>query len=105
MELSKNYISVYYIGLNDKETHKQKLKTETFIKLLNAILKDYKLDSYTLNIVTGYYKGEPETTLKVELLNDSLSGLAIETIKELFNQECIMDITLPLYKSELGLFR
>lgn len=105
MELSKNYISVYYIGLNDKDTHKQKYNFNTYLKLLNSILLGDDVTSYTITKATGFYKGEKENTIRLELLNDCLTQKAIDNIKEVFNQECIMDITFALYKSELGLFR
>ena len=105
MELSKNYISVYYIGLNEKDTHKQKYNFNTYLKILNSILLDDDVTSYTITKTIGFYRGEKENTIRLELLNDCLSSKAIENIKEVLNQECIMDITIPLYKSELGLFR
>lgn len=61
--------------------------------------------SYTYYIVNGMFKDEQETTIKLEILNSGLSNEVIETIKTVFNQECIMDLTLPLYKSGMGLFR
>lgn len=105
MELSKNYISVYYIGLNDKDTHRQKYNFTTYLKMLNSILLEDDVTSYTITKTIGFYKGEKENTIRLELLNDCLSSIAIENIKEVFNQECIMDLTLPLYKSGMGLFR
>ena len=105
MELSKNYLSVYYIGLNDQDTHTQKYNFGTYLKILNNILLEDDVTSYTITKVKGVYKGEFETTIRLELLNDCLTQKAIDNIKEVFNQECIMDITLPLYKSEMGLFR
>lgn len=105
MELSKDYVSIYYIGLNDKDTHKQKYNFTTYLKMLNSILLDDDVTSYTITKTIGFYNGEKENTIRLELLNDCLSSIATENIKEVFNQECIMNIILPLYKSELGLFR
>ena len=105
MELSKNYLSVYYIGLNDKDLHIQRYDNSTYIRMLRNILIENNVESYTYYFVNGMFKDEPETTIKLEILNSGLSNETIETIKTVFNQECIMDLTLPLYKSELGLFR
>lgn len=105
MELSKNYLSVYYIGLNDKDLHIQRYDNSTYIKMLRNILIENNVESYTYYIVNGMFKDEQETTIKLEILNSGLSDEVIETIKTVFNQECIMDLTLPLYHSGLGLFR
>lgn len=92
----RNFKTEYYIGLNDKDTHKQKYSTGTFIKMLCGIMKASSIDNFTLSIVTGYYKGEPETTLKLELVNDYLMDITISEIKELFNQECILNTRIEL---------
>lgn len=85
MELSKNYLSVYYIGLNDKDTHKQKYNFNTYLKILNSILLEDDVTSYTITKATGFYKGEKENAIRLELLNDCLTQKAIDNIKEVFN--------------------
>lgn len=105
MELSKNYLSVYYIGLNDKDLHTQRYDNSTYIRMLRNILIENNVESYTYYIVNGMFKDEQETTIKLEILNSGLSDEVIETIKTVFNQECILDLTLPIYHSGLGLFR
>lgn len=94
-----NYLNVYYIGLNDKDTHKQKYSTETFIRMLCGIMKASSIDNFTLSVVTGYYKGEPETTLKLELVNNFLTAYTVTEIKEAFNQECILNTRIELVKN------
>jgi predicted nucleotide-binding protein (sugar kinase/HSP70/actin superfamily) len=92
----KNYLNVYYIGLNDKDSKVQKYSTETFIKMLCGIMKASSIDSFTLSVVTGYYKSESETTLKLELVNNFLTAYTVSEIKELFNQECILNTRIEL---------
>ena len=92
----KNYLNVYYIGLNDKDLKVQKYSTETFIKMLCGIMKASSIDNFTLSVVTGYYKSESETTLKLELVNNFLTAYTVSEIKELFNQECILNTRIEL---------
>lgn len=91
-----NYLNVYYIGLNDKDTHKQKYSTDTFIKMLRGIMSAHSIECFTLSTATGYYRGEPETTLKLELVNNFLTAFTVTEIKKVFNQECILNTRIEL---------
>lgn len=97
-----NYLNVYYIGLNDMETKVQKYSTDTFIKMLCGIMQSNSIDNFTLSVATGYYKGIPETTLKLELVNNFLTAYTVSEIKEVFNQECILNTRIDLvYNNEI----
>jgi hypothetical protein len=80
-----------YVGLNDKDTKKQEVKTEDAMKLVSNIVGDN-----TMQIVHGHYTHADghkvnETTLKIELLfkNDNDVRLYCNDIKRLLNQESI----------------
>lgn len=90
------YLNVYYIGLNDKDTHTQKYSTDTFIKMLCGIMSAHLIECFTLSTAIGYYKGEPETILKLELINNFLAAFTVSEIKEVFNQECILNTRIEL---------
>ena len=80
-----------YVGLNDKDTKKQEVKTEEAMKVVSNVVGDN-----TMQIVHGHYThadGEQvdETTLKVELLfkDDASVRLYCNDLKRLLNQESI----------------
>lgn len=85
-------IHYYYIGLNDKDTHKRKYNYSTYIKLLRNILLKYNVLAYTFYKVTGSWRNELEETIKLELSDDFISNNCLLDIKEAFNQECILHI-------------
>ena len=87
----KNLVTLY-IGMFDKDTHKQEYSIEYFTKVL-----DFYFDCYTLTQCKGRYKHEDgtivnEPTLKVEFIdnNSSFDANTIKLIKNKLNQECIM---------------
>ena len=80
-----------YVGLNDKDTKKQVIKTEDAMKLVSKVVGDN-----TTQIVHGHYTHEngeqvDETTLKVELLFKQESDIRLycQNLKRLLNQESI----------------
>ena len=80
-----------YVGLNDKDTKKQVIKTEDAMKLVSKVVGDN-----TTQIVHGHYTHEngeqvDETTLKVELLFKQESDIRLycQDLKRLLNQESI----------------
>lgn len=84
-----------YIGLNDKETLKQKISTEEAIEIVANIFTGYA-DGCTIYNAVGYYKnydGEVtiENTLKVEIFDipENRLNMAIKVIKLMLNQESI----------------
>lgn len=84
----------YYIGLNDKDEHKQKYNYFTYVKLLRSILLKYDVLAYTFYKVTGSWRNEFEETIKLELSDDYLTNDCLLEIKEVFNQECILHIRM-----------
>lgn len=87
----KNLVTLY-IGMLDKDTHKQEYPIENFIKVLDSYF-----NCYTLTQCKGRYKHEDGTfinkpTLKVEIVDNDLSfnTSIIELIKDRLNQESIM---------------
>ena len=80
-----------YVGLNDKDSKKQEVKTEDAMRMVTNIVGDN-----TMQIVHGHYTHADgsqvnETTLKIELLfkNDADVRLYCNDIKRLLNQESI----------------
>lgn len=88
------YLQRLYIGMNDKDKHEQILSREDFIMIIKACLFGYGLEAFTIINSIGIYKTEQENTLIVELMkedrNDLISIELIKLLKELLNQECIM---------------
>ena len=86
------------IGLNDKDTKTQKIKTSRAFKIVGDILQDNGLDFTTYEAHGGYTheNGErvQETTIRAELLefDTSIKDLIIKAskdIKKALNQESI----------------
>lgn len=89
---------VMNVGLNDSKTHKQEVPTE---KAINMIGK--KCQNCTITETIGFYKGERENSLKVEVYG--MDFYRITTIAEVLcaelNQECIA-ITCEGYTFFIG---
>lgn len=90
---TNNYI--LYMGLNDKNTKRQKIRTKKAIKYLQQYLFNNDINA-TISLCKGLYKHEggqkvKENTIKIELLfieeNKILS--MIEDLKKDYNQETI----------------
>lgn len=88
----RNIITTYYIGLNDKDTHRQEKTTKEALNIIEEVMDSAGIDSYTTSIVQGHYKNELETTIKVELVGMILSEYYVNSLKDRLNQECIMVI-------------
>lgn len=84
----------YYIGLNDKDEHKQ-LFTNDEAKAMIITIFGFYYDSFTITECTGVYKGETENTFKVTVMSNYIRYVSdsdeelITMLKEHLNQECI----------------
>ena len=83
------------IGLNDKNTKTQLIKTPQAIKIIKNTLLDYT-DGYTILSATGGYKHHDNTkitekSIRVELLftSDDAVKSIVKQLKQLLNQESI----------------
>lgn len=85
-------LTTYYIGLNDKNTHKQEKTTQEALNIIEEVMDSADIDSYTTSIVQGHYKNELENTIKLEIIGFALSQYYINQIKVRLNQECIMEL-------------
>lgn len=90
--MKENYLTTYYIGLNDKDKHVQLYETQTMIRIICGCLKKHAVNNYTYSTVIGCYKGTLETTIKLELFNDKLTSDCIVDLEEVLNQECIAEV-------------
>lgn len=88
----RNIITTYYIGLNDKDTHKQGKTTQEALNIIEDVMDLAGIESYTTSTVEGHYKNELETTIKVELVGMILSEHYVNLLKDRLNQECIIVI-------------
>jgi len=88
----RNVITTYYIGLNDKDTHKQEKTTQEALNIIEDVMGLARIESYTTSTVEGHYKRELENTIKVELVGMILSEHYVNLLKDRLNQECIMVI-------------
>lgn len=86
-----NFIANYYIGLNDKDSHEQLLLTDTYKDKINRILQAFNKHSFTIIEAQGFYKGELENTLIIQLLDTKLDNIIIDSLKKELNQECILE--------------
>ena len=89
-----------YIGLNDKDTHKQEVRTDYAIGLIGLYF-----ECCTVQKVIGYYKQEQENSLIVNVIDNEQKRpdikRAVENLKYLLNQECILLTETELNKMEL----
>lgn len=88
-----------YIGLNDKDTLKQKIDTEEAVNIVSNVFCGYS-DGCTIYRATGYYKNEAgedtiENTLKVEVFDiaEDKLHMACRVLKLMLNQESIVKQT------------
>lgn len=88
----RNIITTYYIGLNDKDTHKQEKTTQEALNIIEDVMDLAAIDSYTTSTVEGHHKRELENTIKLELAGMILSEHYVNLLKDRLNQECIMVI-------------
>ena len=89
-----------YIGLNDKDTHKQDIGTDYAIGLVCLYF-----ECCTIQEVTGCYKREQENSLIVTVIDNEHKRpdikRAVENLKYLLNQECILLTETELNKMEV----
>jgi uncharacterized membrane-anchored protein YitT (DUF2179 family) len=83
-------LQTLYIGLNDKDKHKQLLLTSTYKDKISKILYAYGIHSFTMLEAQGFYKSELENTLVIQVFNMDIPKVCIKDIKQELNQECIM---------------
>ena len=78
-----------YLGLNDKDTHKQEVTDETAMLLIKKLF-----EYVTISELKGFYKGELEKSLKLEFIGEVRDRVEllkkVEKLKSAFNQECIL---------------
>ena len=86
-----------YIGLNDKDTLKQKIDTTKAKKEVYNILLKNNIKGYTIYLVNGVFTNEKneitrEKTLKLELLDIKKDDIlkSIQELKKVLNQESIL---------------
>lgn len=77
---------VLNIGLNDKTTKKQKIKTDYAINLVGEHVRNC-----TITPTIGFYKGKRENFLKVEIYSvDAYTAISYaEHFALIFNQDCV----------------
>lgn len=61
-----------------------------------------KIDSYSIQVITGYYKGIEEKTLKITCIdaNKSVLMLLVSQLRDELSQECIL---INTFNSEMSL--
>ena len=88
---------ILYVGLNDKDTKKQELRTGDAQKIIQQILFNNQVEGFTIYKAKGLYKhtnGEitKETTIIIELLyiSNNIINNIIKDLKKALNQESIL---------------
>lgn len=88
----ENKKTIFYIGHNDKDTHKQE-KSNTEIKsIIEQCLYNANIDGATITAgLVGYWKGERENTTQIlcYYLTDEKIATFCELIKKALNQEAV----------------
>lgn len=91
-----NYITTYYIGLNDKDLKIQLLDTKECIQFVKILIKENTdIEAYSLDVMQGCYKGIVETTITIMLVDNTFPKCLIDLLKRELNQECIMEVVTP----------
>jgi hypothetical protein len=80
-----------YVGLNDKDKHKQLIEPMKAQDIINKILNNNGIDGATFIGSKGIYKAEVENSFKIEILfaKDKQIINTIEQIKKELNQESV----------------
>ena len=91
-----------YVGLNDKDTHNQKIKTPKAKQIVARILQDNGIAGATFLSGNGIYKDEQEKTFKIEVLfaKDEQIKKVVDKIKKVLNQEAV-EVTKEIIKSAM----
>lgn len=86
-----------YLGLNDKDTLKQKIDTTKARKEVYNILLKNNIKAYTIYLVNGVFTNEKneitkEKTLKIEVLDIKKDDIleSIKEFKKVLNQESVL---------------
>lgn len=86
-----------YLGLNDKDTLKQKIDTTKAKKEVYNILLKNNIKAYTIYLVNGVFTNEKneitrEKTLKIEVLDIKKDDIlkSIKEFKKVLNQESVL---------------
>ena len=86
-----------YLGLNDKDTLKQKIDTTKARKEVYNILLKNNIKAYTIYLVNGVFTNEKneitkEKTLKIEVLDIKKEDIlkSINEFKKVLNQESVL---------------
>ena len=78
-----------FIGLNDKDLHKQIINVKTLKTTLSILF-----DCFTLTESVGYWKREKENTLIIDIISNESERENIYNkvrfLKQHLNQECIL---------------
>lgn len=86
-----------FIGLNDKDLHKQIINVKTLKTTLSTLF-----NCFTLTESIGYWKREKENTLIIDIIsnenNREIIYNKVRFLKQHLNQECIL-ITETIYNS------
>ena len=100
METNTNIYKIY-IGLNDQQTKKQEIETETALIKVSKYLADHFEGATAYNAI-GIYKHDNgeivrENSIVIELVfvNDQDVMTMIDHFRVVFNQESVMKVTIP----------
>lgn len=100
METNTNIYKIY-IGLNDQQTKKQEIETETALIKVSEYLADHFEGATAYNAI-GIYKHENgeivrENSIVIELVfvDDQDVMKMIDHFRVVFNQESVMKVTIP----------
>ena len=85
-----------YVGLNDRETKKQKFDTEKYVSLLKSVCQSYHV-AFSTNTITGGYFHDDGTYVEENTLVLMMLDVPDETVQEIakdlctfFHQESVM---------------
>lgn len=100
METNTNIYKIY-IGLNDQQTKKQEIETETALIKVSEYLANHFEGATAYNAI-GIYKHENgeivrENSIVIELVfvDDQDVMTMIDHFRVVFNQESVMKVTIP----------
>lgn len=100
METNTNIYKIY-IGLNDQQTKKQEIETETALIKVSEYLADHFEGATAYNAI-GIYKHDNgeivrENSIVIELVfvDDQDVMTMIDHFRVVFNQESVMKVTIP----------
>lgn len=80
-----------YIGLNDKDEHRQIVSTDDAINSVIGALACENIDGATISEAKGVWQYESEHTLRVEIMDAKIEGVkrAMLSLKKTLNQNAI----------------